>query len=278
MLLDNRMQVGLGSYALAWAIGAPGYPPDAPLDVFGFVQTAADLGFERVQIADNLPLHELTSDELDRLKSLTGRLELSVEVGTRGIADGNLERYLGLAAFFNSPVLRVVVDSDEHHPDPDEVVQIVREVLPQFEKAGVTLAVENHDRFTARDLRGIVRTLDNPFVGICLDTVNSFGALEGPQVVLETLGPFVVNLHIKDFTIERLPHNMGFTITGTPAGQGRLDLPWLVAELQERGRKFSGILELWTPLQATLEQTIAKERAWAEESAAYLQSLSATFG
>ena len=68
---------------------------------------------------------------------------------------------------------------------------------------------------------------------------------------------------------------MGFTITGTPAGQGRLDIPWLVAELQRRGREFSGILELWTPLQTTLEQTIAKERAWAEESAAYLHRLTA---
>ena len=247
-------------------------------DVFGFVQTAADLGFVRVQIADNLPLHTLTPDELKRLKTLTEQLELSVEVGTRGITNGNLERYLELATFFRSPILRVVVDSDEHHPNPNEVVRLVREVLPEFEKAGVTLAIENHDRFAARDLLDIIEALDSPNVGICLDTVNSFGALEGPQVVLEALGPFVVNLHIKDFTITRLPHNMGFTITGTPAGQGRLDLPWLVAELQERGREFSGILELWTPLQATLEQTIAKERAWAEESAAYLQSLSATFG
>ena len=58
-----------------------------------------------------------------------------------------------------------------------------------------------------------------PYVGICLDTVNSFGSLEGPEVVIETLAPYTVNLHIKDFDIRRTDHNMGFTIFGTPAGR-----------------------------------------------------------
>lgn len=139
------------------------------------------MGFGHVQIADNLPLHTLSPDELQRLKSLTEQLELTVEVGTRGIAGNNLERYLELVTFFNSPILRVVVDSDEHHPEPDEVIRTVREVLSNFEKAGVTLAIENHDRFEARDLLSIVEALDSPNVGVCLDTVNSFGALEGSR-------------------------------------------------------------------------------------------------
>ena len=77
-------------------------------------------------------------------------------------------------------------------------------------------------------LADIVTSIDSPNVGICLDTVNSFGSLEGPAVVVEALGPYVVNLHVKDFSIRRHDHNMGFTLTGTPAGQGQLDLPWLL--------------------------------------------------
>ena len=267
------MKIGLGSYALAWAIGAPGYPPEHPMDSFGFIDCAAKHGFKLVQIADNLPLHELSEGELERLKNLTQSLDIEVEVGTRGIANGNLERYLALAQFFNSPLLRVVVDSDGHHPDPNEVSQIVAKVLPKFEAAGVTLAIENHDRFKARDLLKILETLDSAHVGICLDTVNSFGALEGPEVVTKTLAPHVVNVHIKDFDIRREAHNMGFRIFGTPAGQGVLDIPWLVESLDMKGRKINAILELWPAPEENLERTIAKEAQWLAQSVQVLQAL-----
>ena len=264
------MKVGLGSYALAWAIGAPGYLPKKPMDVFGFIDCAAEHGFKLVQIADNLPLHDLSEGELKRLKTLAQSLEIEVEVGTRGIANGNLERYLDLAQFFDSPLLRVVVDSDGHHPDPDEVTQVIVKVLPKFENAGVTLAIENHDRFKARDLLEILRDLNSDYVGICLDTVNSLGALEGLEVVLDTLAPHVVNVHIKDFAIKRESHNMGFRIFGTPAGQGVLDIPWLMERLDMRERGLNAILELWPAPEGNLEETIAKEAEWVGESAQFL--------
>ncbi len=267
------MKLGLSSYALAWAVGVPGYPPESPLDVFGFVRVAAQHGFGLVQIADNLPLAGLSADELKELKKLTRASGLEVEVGTRGIHDGNLERYLELAQFFGSSLLRVVVDSSNHHPSPDEVVATVKPLLPLFKRAGVTLAIENHDRFSAGTLAHIVTALDSPSVGICLDTVNSFGALEGPETVLETLGPFVVNLHVKDFAVRRAEHNMGFAIFGTPAGQGLLDVPKLVRRLQALGREFNAILELWPAPEATVQATVAKEARWVGESAAYLKNM-----
>ncbi len=111
------------------------------------------------------------------------------------------------------------------------------------------------------------------WVGICLDTVNSFGALEGPQVVVDTLGPLTVNLHVKDFTIFRASHMMGFTVEGRPAGQGKLDIPWLLGELKRHGRECNAILELWTPPESSLDETIRKEQQWAEESVTYLRKL-----
>jgi len=260
------MKIGLGSYALAWSIGVSGYLPKNPMDVFGFVQCAADHDFKLVQIADNLPLHMLSDEELKRLRSLTQHLEIEVEVGTRGIASGNLERYLALSQFFNSPLLRVVVDSEGHHPEPAEVASIVANVLPAFEAAGVTLAIENHDRFKARDLLMIVNDLNSDYLGICLDTVNSFGALEGPEVTLDTLAPFVVNVHIKDFAIKRESHNMGFRIFGTPAGQGVLNIPLLIERLNMNARSLNAILELWPAPEKSINSTIAKELNWLRQS------------
>jgi sugar phosphate isomerase/epimerase len=106
--------------------------------------------------------------------------------------------------------------------------------------------------------------------------VNSFGALEGPEVVIRTLAPYVVNLHLKDFVIRRHPSMMGFEITGAPAGQGRLDVPWLLNSLSEHGRDMNAILELWPGRESTMARTAAKEEQWTVESVRYLRTLIAS--
>lgn len=267
------MKLGLGSYALAWSIGVPGHPPEKPLDAFGFVELAAQHGFKLIQMADNLPLINMSSAELERLAAYVQSFGLEVELGARGIRGGNLERHLALVHRFGAALLRVVVDGPDHHPSPGEVLQTFQDVLPHFEAAGITLAIENHDRFSARTLADIVATLKSSYAGVCLDTANSFGALEGPEVVIETLGPFVVNVHVKDFVVQRFDHNMGFTITGMSAGQGMLDLPRLLGNLAAWGRDPNLILELWPTPETELAATIEKERFWLEESAAYLRTL-----
>jgi sugar phosphate isomerase/epimerase len=193
-------------------------------------------------------------------------------VGTRGLADtANLLAHLELAKRFQAPFVRLVVDSKGHEPSPEECVSLLRPLLPQFAEVGVKLALENHDRFSSATLARIVEQLGPDRVGICLDTVNSFGALEGPEVVVKTLAPYTLNLHVKDFTIARVSSQMGFVINGCAAGQGRLNVPWLLNELRAADRDINAILELWTPFGPTLDETIAREAAWAEESVRYLR-------
>jgi sugar phosphate isomerase/epimerase len=185
----------------------------------------------------------------------------------------HLRTYLHLAERLGSPILRVVVDTAGHEPPEQEIIDTITALLPEFERAGVTLAIENHDRFATTALVGILERIGSDRVGVCLDTVNSFGALEGPEVVVDRLGPWTVNLHVKDFAIFRAGHKMGFSIEGRPAGQGRLDVAWLLESLRTMGRDVNAILELWTPPEATLAGTIAKEAAWAVSSVAYLREL-----
>jgi 3-oxoisoapionate decarboxylase len=227
------MKLGLGTYGCAWAIGVNGYPaPQNPLDASAFLQWASALGLRLVQIADNLPLHSLSTQDRANLKNEADQLGIAIEVGTRGIQHEHLHTYLTIAQEMGSGILRVVVDSAGHHPTPDEVVDLLRPQLPVFAQADIILAIENHDRFKVKTLVDIIQRLDSPYVGICLDTVNSFGSLEGSQVVVETLAPYVVNLHVKEFIIKRLDHNMGFSITGAPTGQGMMDVPRLLGELR----------------------------------------------
>ncbi len=267
------MRLGVSSFTYTWAIGVPGHPPSRPLDVMGLLDRANALGVHLVQVADNLPLDRLPAAELAAFEARASLLGIDVEVGTRGIAAGHLRHYLQIARRFNSPILRVVIDTAGHQPEPDEVVATLKQIMPEFEQAGVCLAIENHDRFKAVTLANIIAQIGSPYAGVCLDTVNSFGALEGPEVVLQALGPLVVNLHVKDFVVVRASHKMGFTIEGRPAGQGQLNVPWLLQGLRSHGRDVNAILELWTPPEANLEDTIAKEAAWAVASIKNLRPL-----
>lgn len=266
------MQLGLGTFGVAWAIGVPGFEqPAQPMDALALIRFANELGLRLVQIADNLPLHSLSKSQRCALRDEAQARKIAVEVGTRGIQTEHLRQYIMLAQFFGSPILRVVVDSKEHHPAPDEVVGLVRAVLPELEAANLTLAIENHDRFKVRTLAAILQALSSPHVGVCLDTVNSFGSLEGSEVVVNTLGPYVVNLHAKEFIVKRASHMMGFEITGRPAGQGMMNVPWLLDTLHGFGRSFNSIIETWLPMQVTIEETLLVEARWVRESVAYLR-------
>ena len=267
------MQLGISSYTFTWAIGVPGHPPEHPLTAIGLLERAAELGVSLVQVADNLPLEHASVAEVADFQKRATDLQLTVELGTRGIDLDHLKNCLSLAHRLNAKLLRVVVDTATDHPKADTVINNVSRLAPDLEKAGIHLAIENHDRFSTHTLVEIMERIQNPAVGICLDTVNSFGALEGPEVVLERLGPWVINLHVKDFVIFRASHLMGFTLEGRPAGEGQLDIPSVLTKLRAFGRRPNAILELWTPPAENLAATIAKEAEWAARSLAYLRAL-----
>ncbi len=267
------MILGIGSYTYTWAVGVPGHRPDRPLTAKDLLLKAQKLGVRVVQFADNLPLDALPPDQLSDLARRSVDMGVGVEVGTRGIQPDHLLAYLRTAEQTHSAIVRVVLDTADHKPSEDEAVDLIRTAMPDYERAGVVLAIENHDRFRARALARIVEGVDSRSVGVCLDTVNSFGALEGPEVVVDTLAPLTVNLHIKDFAIRRANHQMGFAIEGTPAGEGRLDVHWLLDKVRDNGHNPNAILELWTPPEDDLAATIAKEDTWAEQSIGYLRKM-----
>ena len=267
-------RLGISSYTFVWAAGVPGYPPPPnPLTPLGLLDKAAKLGVRVVQVADNLPLDQLPEIELEPFLSRAQSLGLEIELGTRGIQAEHLRRHLQLATRLGARLLRVVTDTRTHRPSPSEVITTLAPLAPEFERTGVTLAIENHDRFKAATLREIVTQIGSQRVGICFDTANSFGCLEGPEQVLETLGPHIVNFHVKDVCVFRPPHHKGFIIEGRPAGQGQLDIPDLLKRLERFGVHPNVILELWPPPQATIDAAIDLEEAWAAESMRFMRKL-----
>ena len=266
-------RLGLGSFTFTWAIGVPGQLPPRPMTAFDLVAEARRLGVRLVQICDNLPLSRLSPRELDDLHNTAKEAGVAIEVGTRGLAIEDLHCQLALARRFGSPIVRVVVDHGTDEPTPREVIDRLTPFRSEFLAAGVRIALENHDRFGSRTLVRIVEELGTDFAGVCLDTVNSFGALEGPEAVAAVLGPYTLSVHLKDFTIRRPPHQMGFLVEGCAAGRGRLNIPWLLDTLADLARQpFSSILETWVNPAPDLGETLVRERTWTEDGISYLRN------
>lgn len=264
------MKLGISTYTYTWSVGVPGSEPEKPWDEKKLVHTAAELGMDCLQIADNLPLHEMNQQRLQSLKKLAGELKIGLEVGARGMTPEQLERYIQISEALESPILRFVIDGPGFTPAFEEVSWIIKGVIPELEQKGIRLVIENHDRLKAREFLRIVEEASSPCVGICLDSVNSMGAGEGIETITSILAPHTFNLHIKEFLVQRHPHMMGFTIEGRPVGQGQLPLAWMLEQLGPQCE--SAILESWTPPELKLEDTLAKERAWALESIKYLKT------
>lgn len=259
---------GIGSYALAWAIGVPGYEaPAQPLTARGLLAAAKEIGAGVVQYADNLPLHELSKAELDELVSLAREWGIGLEVGLRGTAPDCLVQYANLALQTGSPLVRTLITES----DIQSAYRDIEASLPYYASKGIVLAIENHGLHTTDQLVALFEHFDSPYLGCCLDTVNSFGALESPDAVIRALAPYTANLHVKDFEIKRVDHQMGFSVLGTPTGQGRLNWSLLHEALMINRRQPNWIIELWTPFAGSVERTIELERAWFEASIPFVR-------
>ncbi len=260
------MRLGISSYTYGWAIGGiDDQPPTGAPGALDLIDRAVAMGVNVLQLANNLPVHTWEPASVRKIADKALHAGIALELGTAGCGPDHLRRFIGIASVLGSSILRVVPDLAEDHPSESHVIKRFNAVCGDLEAAHVKLAVENHDRFDTHALCRIVHAC-RPHVGICLDTVNSFGAMEGPEIVIERLGPLAINLHIKDFAVSRVPYLQGFVIEGRPAGAGMLNVPQILNTLGRFGHDCNAIAELWVPPEPTLAATIEKEAAWAERS------------
>ena len=267
------MILGISSFAYAWSIGIEGNLPPHPMSEVDLVEKTRQAGVKCLQIGDNLPLYLLPPDRINNLKVLLKQNNIRLEIGARRLTAEHLHLHIELAAFLQSPLLRFVIDGDNYLPNLYTVEGIIRDALPQLEKHNLTLGIENHDRFQATALASLINKIDHEQVGICLDCVNSLGAGEGLDWVSDVLVPYTVNLHIKDFRIRRLSHNLGFLVTGAIAGTGMTNIPLLLEKLSRYNRCKSAVLEQWTEPENIIDDTVRKEDEWAQTGIKYLMQL-----
>jgi len=266
------VKLGIGTYTYMWSIGFPGAEPEVPLRALDLIEKAVKLGINVVQFGPNLSLLELSPNELDEVLSASRQLGLELEIGTRGVGTSHLRRLIDFTVQCGASLLRTVPEIDGRVPRSLELTELLKAIEPDLRRAGVRLAMEN-SLMEAAAMRDALRACDSEYVGVTLDTVNSLAIPEGTREVAEALAPWTCCLHVKDFTVTREWHMMGFRVEGRPAGQGQLNVPQLLQVLNSAGARCNAIVELWPPPQSSLRETIALEQRWVLESVTYLRSL-----
>ena len=270
----NRIKFGISSWCYPWSMGvAVGPQPEKKMTAMELLEKARKFNVDLVQIADNLPLEKLPQQELDELERFAGRHGIAVEVGTKGIEEAHLMRFLEIALQMGSPVLRVLPAFFGSSAVMEQVEGNIRRVLPEFDKAGVTMVLENTEAFKADEYAALMERVDHPRFRMCLDLANALGTMEGPGYVMDRLLPWVGNFHFKDVKVKRSETVMGFSVYGAPAGQGDISLPWILDCLAGQGLTPSVIIELWPTWEGSIQKTMELEDEWVGESVRYMRSV-----
>ena len=270
----RTVKFGISSWTFPWAVGVVNGPhPPSRLSAMGLLEKAIKLNVKLLQIADNLPLESLPQSELKELNSVAIKRKISLEVGTKGIDFDHLIRFLEVARFLKSPIVRTLPGSFVNKINLEDVELNLRRVLPAFEKAGIILVLENTEAFSVQEYFGLMEGINHPNLRMCIDLANALGKMEGPYYFMEKIAPYCGNYHYKDIDIVRSPNLMGFTIIGKPSGQGIIPIKWVMDELLKYNLNPSIIIELWPAFQGTIEETVRIEDDWAKKSVDFMRGL-----
>jgi sugar phosphate isomerase/epimerase len=126
-----------------------------------------------------------------------------------------------------------------------EVTNILKAAKPIFEGEGMTLAIENHCDFTAKEWAEIFTELNSPNIGCGYDTANDYTVYADPNEQVEYIAPFVVSTHMKDmactqyWTADR--DLIPYQARGTALGDGNVDIPKMIDEFDKKSPKAEGL-------------------------------------
>ena len=230
--------IGLGSFAFRYAIGTKEFQPPHPMDAFGFMEKAHQMGYRRIQLCENLNVKAYAKKDILRLRDISKDLGMTLEIGLRKLDEENLSRHVEIANLAGAVFIRAVSHDHDNlsRREQEEVVTAVTAILkqwaPRLKDNGLSLGLENHFDLATRDLVRIAAETGSASIGLVFDTTNSLGFLEKPEKTLKTMLDYVLSVHLKDYFIQK--GETGYEILGTVLGEGALDTKAVFSMLSGR--------------------------------------------
>jgi len=130
---------------------------------------------------------------------------------------------------------------------------------PVAARHNIRLAIENHKDWRVADMLDILKRISSEYVGVCVDTGNSFALLEDPMEVVEAYAPWGFAVHLKDMAVAE--YEDGFLLADVPLGEGLLDLSRMVKILRKVRPEIQFSLEMAT--RDPLKVPCLTEKYWA---------------
>ena len=188
--------------------------PKKRMDLFDFLNLAADLAVDAVEPTSYYFPQDVNTDYLNRLKQRAFLLGLDIS-GTAVMNDfclppgpnrdkelQHVRTWIDHPAELDAPTVRILSGNWLQGTPDDElakrVIQAIENLMPHAVAKGVTLALENHGggvTTTAEELLRIVRAVKGPNFGVNLDTGNFHG--EDPYTEIAQAAPYAVNVQVK---------------------------------------------------------------------------------
>ncbi|MFI5913261.1 sugar phosphate isomerase/epimerase family protein [Dactylosporangium sp. NPDC051541] len=260
--------IGLGTYSFFWQLSDR---MPQPLTLGDALDQTAAQGLQVFQICDYPKIMDFDANALRDLRQRADDLGLTLELGTRGTTVEHLQQYLRLAEVLQAKILRTMLNPVGDDATPQESEERLRKVLPDYDRAGVTIALETYERVPTKTLVRLVETVGSERLGVCLDPGNGVAALDLPAETIDRCAPYVKDVHVKDFAFTRGEGWVGFQYTGAPLGTGLLDYGHLERAVEPERHGLSQIVEHWLPWQGDPAATAAEERRWTAVAVEYLR-------
>lgn len=206
----SHLKLSLAAYSYRALLSGP----QKSMDLFDFVNLAADLAVDAVELTSYYFPEDVSRAYLNRLKIHAFRQGLDVS-GTAVMNDfclppgpdadkevAHVRTWIDHAAELDAPVLRILSGNWIQGTADEElerrVVQRIESLLPYAAKRGVMLALENHGggvTVTDDQLLRLVRAVKGENFGVNLDTGNFHGP--DPYAEIARTAPFAVNVQVK---------------------------------------------------------------------------------
>jgi sugar phosphate isomerase/epimerase len=241
----SQLRVGLAAYSMRQYLQAkPG--TKGAMDLFGFIDYAAELGIDAVELTSYYFAEPITDAYLNEVKRRCHINGLDISGGairnnyTLPEGDPELQKWFThtetwLAHYqkLGVPVMRVFSGIPPKGVTEEQgianAITNLRKMLDVAARYGVILGLENHDYLTRIDrMLPIIKAMDSPWFGVNLDSGNVDTTDVFPE--LQKIVPYAVNVQLK---VE----------TGPGKQKVPMDVPRFVRMLKEAGYRGYVVLE-----------------------------------
>jgi len=222
------MKFGLNPYGTTFDMGIHPKSEKPLIDAISFINRAIEYGLQGVEI----PYNVLQKSDIDQTARYLKENNMFANIAAGGYDPDELSQAILAGERIGAISVRTVVGGADFGGDRrhmkgkwQDFVQTLQQnfakVTATAEKAGVNLAVENHQDLASEELIAMCKTIESERFGITLDTANALATAEEPIDFYKRVMPYVKNVHLKDYWIYWSEE--GYRLVRCPIGQGVID-------------------------------------------------------